>query len=604
MKNLRLLLTIIALSFSLIGHATNLKPEELTSSELKRFIKNSEKTLNYKMAIQYCNELLKRENSVKNNNLMAELYEKNMEYAKAAEFYGIVCERMNGKSVESCYKQAVMLKMKMEYGKAVEVLDASYTKRTAKDYNAYARQIKIELRNCNSLNLEQPTKQKVYINKVQIEDLRSMGIYSPIILDSNNILFTSKTTGNTYCKLYKFNNSSEDCRLQVSNMLKEDYFPNSHIANGAFSPDGKRFYFTIVSESASKITHTRIYRIEFNGLTWSEPEDLQEINLKKYQSTYPAVGVSIKTGQDVLYFSSNRPGGYGGMDLWYSEYNQRNQAFTQPRNLGSKVNSEGNEVTPYYDATDNLLYYSSDGKGGYGGLDVFSAEGEKRRWSIKSMGMPVNSGTDDFYFTKKDGTAYLVSSRDVLDEGGSKRIDNLYAINIVNRYNVTGRISIMDKYNALSQKLSSKYDLDLEPGIDKLNNISITVMVNNRNKPSTIVEEVRTNNNGQFSLQLEEGKSYQILVNSDAYFQTYINIDDLKTDKDLDTIQIEEIPQEGYSFVVRNCYNQDGTFTSEMKAFINDFPSIRFTECPHSNSAVSLHFEQVDELFAEVMEEN
>lgn len=112
----------------------------------------------------------------------------------------------------------------------------------------------------------------------------------------------------------------------------------------------------------------------------------------------------------ILYFSSNRPGGLGGFDLYVSYF--KNGKWTYPMNLGPSVNTQGNEITPFFDGTD--LYYSSDYLTGIGGFDVFSSHVVNGSWMLpQNMGNGVNSPEDDYYFVKhpQAESYYLTSNR-------------------------------------------------------------------------------------------------------------------------------------------------------------------------------------------------
>ena len=113
---------------------------------------------------------------------------------------------------------------------------------------------------------------------------------------------------------------------------------------------------------------------------------------------------------NILYFSSNRPGGQGGFDIYVSYF--KNGSWTYPSNLGPKINTAGNEITPFYDGEN--LYFSSDHTTGLGGFDVFKSSVDAGKWAIpENMGNGVNSPEDDYYFTKhpQAESYYLTSNR-------------------------------------------------------------------------------------------------------------------------------------------------------------------------------------------------
>ena len=138
---------------------------------------------------------------------------------------------------------------------------------------------------------------------------------------------------------------------------------------------------------------------------------------------------TLNPSGEILYFSSNRPGGYGGFDIYVSYF--RNGKWTYPENLGARINTPGNEVTPFFDG--EKLFFSSDYLKGLGGLDVFSAQVKNDRWQYPAnMGNGINSPEDDFYFVKEasKNTCYLTSNR-----LGGKGSYDIYQLNRSNDEN-------------------------------------------------------------------------------------------------------------------------------------------------------------------------
>lgn len=156
---------------------------------------------------------------------------------------------------------------------------------------------------------------------------------------------------------------------------------------------------------------------------WEEPQRLRgEVNLKEYTVTQPAIG-RLKDSTLILYFSSNRPGGMGGMDLWYSII--KNDRATEPVNLGPQINTSADDITPFYDQVNNVLYFSSDRAGGKGGHDIYCATGARNSWQkAEPVCGCLNSEQNDVYFTI---TEYLNGSN-IPSSGylSSNRSDSYY----------------------------------------------------------------------------------------------------------------------------------------------------------------------------------
>jgi outer membrane protein OmpA-like peptidoglycan-associated protein len=116
---------------------------------------------------------------------------------------------------------------------------------------------------------------------------------------------------------------------------------------------------------------------------------------------------------DVLYWVSNRTNGEGGLDIWFSLIDKTGK-YGNAQNCGRKINTAGNEGTPFYDPKTGTLYFSSEGQIGLGGYDIFKTRGSQKKWeAAANIGYPENSSVDDMYFTLDDNgyTGYLVSNR-------------------------------------------------------------------------------------------------------------------------------------------------------------------------------------------------
>ena len=180
---------------------------------------------------------------------------------------------------------------------------------------------------------------------------------------------------------------------------------NDHFCNGNLAPDNKRFYFTICKSKESwggLTTECDLFVIKNQDGKWGNPERLRDyVNIEGSTSTHPYVVHQDNT--ELLYFASNREGGKGGMDIWYMTRDLRSDDidFTFPINCGSKINTKGDEISPYYDQEGASLYFSSNGLVTIGGYDIFQASGNKSAWETpENIGTPLNSSADDFFFVR------------------------------------------------------------------------------------------------------------------------------------------------------------------------------------------------------------
>ncbi len=195
-----------------------------------------------------------------------------------------------------------------------------------------------------------------------------------------------------------------------------------HEATATFSADMSRVFFTRSREVKTSL-ESRIVPLDILTATrqsdgkWSKPESL---NLT--DAAYSAAHPCLSADGTRLYFSSDLPNGFGGKDLYYSDWN--GSTWGKPVNLGPEINTEGDELFPAL-GPDNRLYFSSDGHLGLGGHDLFAAEmiGPSAWGRVQNLGLLFNSAEDDFAIAwAPDGNAGFLSSNRTGGQGG----DDIY----------------------------------------------------------------------------------------------------------------------------------------------------------------------------------
>ena len=197
---------------------------------------------------------------------------------------------------------------------------------------------------------------------------------------------------------------------------------NSKFHDGTLtiSADGNTCYFSTesykdkeyekVKALNSKFSQIFLYKATKDGDSWGNIK-LLPFNNKEYSTGNPSLSRDGKT----LYFASNRPGSIGGTDIWKVSIN--GDIYGTPENLGSKVNTEGNENFPFIADDNSTLYFASSGRQGLGGLDVFQVDLSKGTDAV-NMGKPINTEKDDFAFTfnKAKNIGFLSSNRNGNDD--------------------------------------------------------------------------------------------------------------------------------------------------------------------------------------------
>lgn len=399
------------------------KLAQMKTGKLKKKAKQQLKVSNYYDASDILEAYLAKEpDDMKRAYQLAHTYKTARDYKSAVKWFGIVAQTEPEAYPLAQYFYALMLKMTGRYEEAKEQFDAF-----AKGFRGKERQFRnwalIESKGCTAA-----MQLLSFPNKVLVEHLNDTvnSAYTdvaPMMWDDTTLLFASlpsdsiirvndrdTTTFSYYVQFYK--SILTDTGFVNTGLFNKFNYPDAHTANGTYSKDGKRFYFSKCSDNTKGklVCELMISEQDAQG-GWGEAISLGDIiNVKGYTTTHPTVGVD-KNGNDVLYFASNREGGRGGMDIWYS-YRKSNGTYSSPRNLGSRINTDRDEVTPF--SFNDTLYFSSNGHENYGGYDVYKTTGSLSRWEAPvNMGYPINGPTDDmYYYTNGAGKAgYFVSNR-------------------------------------------------------------------------------------------------------------------------------------------------------------------------------------------------
>jgi peptidoglycan-associated lipoprotein len=202
-----------------------------------------------------------------------------------------------------------------------------------------------------------------------------------------------------------------------------------HTANVSFSKDGRTMYFTRMKLEGSEIAVSELYRANKSEDGWGAAEYISDLN-GDFRTKHPVEGELF--GNKVLFFVSDRDGGYGGDDIYYATI--RGDGFSTPVNLGAKINTNRDDITPFY--KDGTLYFSSKGYPSLGGFDIFYATWDGSEWSTPAnIGHNYNSSYDDTYFSfnESGSMGFLVSNRPDKDKRnlkGKTCCDDIYTVQI------------------------------------------------------------------------------------------------------------------------------------------------------------------------------
>ncbi len=267
-----------------------------------------------------------------------------------------------------------------------------------------------------------------------------------------------------------------------------------HEASVAITNDGKTIYFT--RDNVNKrdrldydkdgTTHLKIFKASLDNGNWSDIEELP-FNDEEFSTGHP----TLSTDNKILYFVSDRDGGYGQTDIYQVDINE-DGSYSDPKNLGTNINTEGREMFPYI-AKDNTLYFSSDGYINLGLLDIYKSNIiNDDNAKPENMGAPFNSGADDFaFFINSDTeTGYFSSNRE-----GGKGNDDIYSFATYECKQIVSGIA-----------RDTKTQLPLDGATIKI-----------INEAGKVIQEVVTTADGAYTYEVECNKAYSILGSKPDY---------------------------------------------------------------------------------------
>ncbi len=391
--------------------------------------------LNYIGAIQMLQQVLEKEDNADAKIQLAECYRAINDTENAEYWFGQVVRLPEAQPIH-----------KLQYGRMLQI--NGKCDQAKEWYDAFTREVPDDVRGqylvkaCDYED-ELMTKNAGIFEIQSVPFNSNLDDYTPAII-KNGVIFASDRdkgsavkrqsmwTGNPFAELYFVESKKKgDEQMFQFDYGRPDKYSKTintkyHEAAVAFSPDAKTMFFTRnnylngkAGKSDDGIIKLKVYYGSLkNETSWSNLESLP-FNSDEYSVAHPAVSAD---GQK-LYFSSDMPGGFGGMDLYVSE--QENGRWGPPTNLGPNINTEGNEIFPFFEKT-GRLYFATDGHVGLGGLDIFyTTEKAAGEWNLPvNLGYPINTSHDDFsiVFNEEGTFGYFASDRD----GGVGR-DDIYS---------------------------------------------------------------------------------------------------------------------------------------------------------------------------------
>ncbi len=352
-------------------------------------------------------------------------------------------------------------------------------------------------------------------SKYKISDVKKINSrnadFAPAFLSDNynELVFTStreeknsknkeidKWTGQPFSNLY-VSRQDRKGEWSVPKPIGASGNINTKANEGAAQTDSRfnNLYFTRCKVTPDVASQCQLFVSRRTGRSWGKARPVKILNVDTLQSYGQP---TLSRDGLMLIFSSDRKGGQGGKDLWVSIRKTKNSAFGRPVNLGKIINTKGDEMFPFLRG-DTTLYFSSDGHGGMGGLDIFVSKIDSSgKWGKpQNLKYPMNSPFDDFgiVFHPTKNFGYLSSNR----KGGRGKEDIYYFIEPPLEFTLSGTVTN-------------------ERTLFGVPNAQIKLVKDNGSSLST-----RTNNKGFYSFgksQIKPHTQYEIKVSKEGYFNT------------------------------------------------------------------------------------
>ncbi len=440
---------------------------------------------NYGDAITYYEKALKKDpNNKEMVQNIAFSYRKIKDYHNAEKYYAKAVELNPEESANYLYYgQALKNNNKVAEAKS------QFEKFVAKNPDSFFG--KLMLQSCGDIKEWEAEEKAFEVEIVQNINTKNAD-FCPLYYEDGLIFVSERGIDLVNENDYAFSNApylsifyaKEDKNFEKAKRFSNQLNSLYHDGPVSLSSDKKTIYFTRVNkkeQGKNYVNRLKIYTATLEGNKWKNIAPF-EYNNSNYSVAHPWISEDGKK----LFFASDMQGGYGGMDIYVSTKN--GEGWSKPVNLGKEINTENNEVFPYY--RKGTLYFSSDGHSGYGGLDVFSAAEADKWQSVVNLKSPLNSPKDDFgIFYTDDENGYFSSNR----EGGVGS-DDIYSF----------------KWHSLTPQTEMSGLLEYE----KLGVSGATI--NLLDEDDNIVNSVKTDEYGKFKFdKLDLEKDYLLAIDAE-----------------------------------------------------------------------------------------
>ncbi|QNF35480.1 OmpA family protein [Adhaeribacter swui] len=386
-----------------------------------------------------------------------------------------------------------------------------------------------------------PVRMQAPLNKFQLQ------YFPALTATKTHLVFTARTSDapqadeNLYVSVFQNNAWSEP--VSIASSINSEF----NEGTASISGDGKTLVFSSCNRPNS-LGDCDLYISTRNGNTWSKPVNLgRQVNSAAWDSQ-PCLSADGRT----LYFSSDRgQGSKGREDIWVTKL-QEDGTWSVPENLGEPVNTAGSETAPFLHASGSTLYFSSNGHTGLGGADIFKTTLTNAAWSDpENLGYPLNTASNEasFFITPDNSKGYY--SRLELDQ--SKKTASLFEFDVP---------------AAWKSKETSTYTQGRVFDAQTKKPLGAYVQLYDLNTNERVQQVLSDQENGTYTIVLNEGKQYGMYASADHYLLKSISFD-YSSKKDFNPLTLDiylEPVAKGASIVLNNLFFATGKYQLEKKS--------------------------------------
>ena len=372
----------------------------------------------YYYALDYYKQALEQDsNSIELLWKYAETQKAYKNYVEAERYYGKVYAREQTKIYEnSLLNLGLMQKQNGNYNQALKTFKLSAKKLEEKKASWFYKKSVREVES-TKWALENKTEELDSLIHLPLT-VNSYNAEFPHDFKDNRLVFSSLKADSlsnkeeVYSQSYRnkiYYSERDSLGKFKAYKVNEDLLNNeNNYGNGSFSSDGTKFYYSTCNDNGFSYTCKILVTSYIDGKFQVIDTLGSSINQKGKNSTMPRIAKIDSI--DYLFFSSNRRGSVGGLDIWVAESIDGIQ-FKEPRNI-STINTFENEISPWFDSKENKLFFSSTWHNGFGGQDVHYSDYIDGVFSSPMNALePINSPANDMYYFKHDDTTYMASNR-------------------------------------------------------------------------------------------------------------------------------------------------------------------------------------------------